>query len=126
MVPLFIFRCLRHLRIRWKRNFFRLACGFRQWRGAGSAEHSKDEIGFTRRLRAALGWQAVESTSIHSFLRGEKGNTLSELKRPIDLSPLAGRTLDKPTSWGSIASLLREDLAREFPRGPGVSGAHFP
>ena len=44
---------------------------------------------------------------------------------PIDLSPLAGRTLEKPMPWGSLASLLREDCLRsgEFPRGPGVSGA---
>ena len=48
-------------------NFFRLAFGFRQWRGAGSAEHSEGEIGLTRRLRAALGWQAW-GVDIHPFI----------------------------------------------------------
>ena len=127
MVPSFIFRCLRHLRIPRRRKFFRLACGSQQWQGAVALSSQRVKLDLPARWGSP--GLASHGVSIHPFVPkwgGGRGNTPSELKRPIDLSPLAGGTLDKPTSWGSLASLLREDLALEFPRGPGVSGARFP
>lgn len=56
---------------------------------------------------------------IGSLPRGIKGNTPSELKMPIDLSPLTDQTLGKPMSWGSLAG-------GGWGENRGARGATFP
>lgn len=75
---------------------------------------------------------------IHLFIpEAGKGSTPSELKMPIDLSPLTGKTLENPRSWGSLAVFIerRTSLASSHSgwevggaggrRGPGRPSAGF-
>src|SRR3712207_8176987 len=57
----------------------------------------------------------------YTTLFRSKGNTPSELKMSIDLSPLTGKTLENPPSWGSLAFLLREEHPWRVPTGAGES-----
>lgn len=109
-----------------KRGIFRLACSFRKTRHrreAGRAESSEDDIGLAgaRRGQCWAGKKWSYHSSIHSWKKKKKGNTPSELKMSIDLSPLTGKTLENPPSWGSLAFLLREEHPWRVPTGAGES-----